>query len=251
MAQAALAQYETELEGSRRALVAVQDAAAHAKDAQRNKSSAKELRTARGRVNADFADVTHMQGYISELHHGMNDLAQAEGMYVLALAQYTKMPVPDTIRATRIKTDLAVLYRMRGEPARALTLQQEALATMLDMFGPDHPDVRETKDELALIYRALKQYAAAEPLYVNGSPGPNMVVRRRRSLTTSKPWPKSRRRKAMQPVPRAMRSGTSRCGKRRGAAARPSCAIGGKADRGAAVQGLRQLIKKSTVSWEA
>jgi len=51
--------------------------------------------------------------------------------------------------------DLAILYRTKGEPARALPLLQEAMKTMLDQLGPDHPDVLEGEAELARIHKAL------------------------------------------------------------------------------------------------
>jgi len=92
---------------------------------------------------------------VGELHHALNELAQAEQMYDEALTLFATHAPAHPATLTRTQTDLAILYRTRGEPARALPLQQEAMRAMLDQLGPDHPDVRESEAELARIRKAL------------------------------------------------------------------------------------------------
>jgi tetratricopeptide (TPR) repeat protein len=124
-----------------------------------------ELRTAAARANSDMQHAAKMLGYLGEIHHARNELAQAEKLYLQAQERFARVKGGLSLDATRTETDLAILYRMRGEPERALPLQEEALKAMLPLLGSEHPDVLETQDELALIYKALKRYGDAEPLY--------------------------------------------------------------------------------------
>ena len=56
------------------------------------------------------------------------------------------------------------LYR-KGNYERAVELGKRALEVAEKNFGPDHPDVATSLNNLALLYVAQGQYAEAEPLY--------------------------------------------------------------------------------------
>ena len=56
------------------------------------------------------------------------------------------------------------LYRT-GEYDRAVVVTKKALEVAEKNIGPDHPDVAESLNNLALLYRIQGQYAQAEPLY--------------------------------------------------------------------------------------
>jgi hypothetical protein len=162
-----LGQYESELDSSQAARAEAEATYLSAPKAgpQHDKAAA-QLGEAKGRANADRLNLARMQGYVGELHYALNELDAAEAMYLKARAQFEKTGAVRQIEAVRIATDLAVLYRGRGEPERALPLQEAALKAMLPALGSEHPDVIESQDELALLYKALKRYKDAEPLYV-------------------------------------------------------------------------------------
>jgi len=56
------------------------------------------------------------------------------------------------------------LYK-QGRYAEAAKVSEEALKVAEDTFGPGHPDVAASLNNLGLLYQAQGQYAAAEPLY--------------------------------------------------------------------------------------
>jgi len=63
-----------------------------------------------------------------------------------------------------LNQEVVQLYRA-GKYAAATKVAQRALAIAEDKFGPDHPEVGTTLNNLALLYRAQGRYAEAEPLY--------------------------------------------------------------------------------------
>ena len=46
---------------------------------------------------------------------------------------------------------------------------EQALAIRKKALGPDHPDVAQSLNNLAVLYDAQGQYAKAEPLYLRSS----------------------------------------------------------------------------------
>ncbi len=56
------------------------------------------------------------------------------------------------------------LYQ-RGRYVEAARVAEEALKVAEETFGPNHPKVATTLNNLAELYRAQGQYSAAEPLY--------------------------------------------------------------------------------------
>jgi CHAT domain-containing protein len=52
-----------------------------------------------------------------------------------------------------------------GEYAKAEPLHKEALRIRQKVFGPEHPEVAQSLNNLALLYKKMGEYAKAEPLY--------------------------------------------------------------------------------------
>lgn len=154
-AQQLLAQDQAKLQEDERAL----------SEAEARTGNAKQRDTARRTVASDSANVGEMLDWLGELHQAQNDPVRAEQMYVQALGLFDKYPATDPLKASRVQFDLGILYRLRGEPARALPLQEAAMKSMLPLLGGEHPDVADSEAELARIHKSLNHYADAEPLY--------------------------------------------------------------------------------------
>ncbi len=62
--------------------------------------------------------------------------------------------------------NLALLYQAQGRYAEAEPLHKRALAIFEKALGPKHPDVAQSLNNLAGLYRAQEgKYGEAEPLY--------------------------------------------------------------------------------------
>ena len=72
--------------------------------------------------------------------------------------------------------DLANLYLLKGDYAKAEPLYKRALNIREKALGPEHPNVATSLNNLALIYYSKGDYAKAEPLYKRA-----LDIRRRRS----------------------------------------------------------------------
>lgn len=94
-----------------------------------------------------------LQVRLAELHHHRHRYAQAEPLYLQALARYATLGGAETLAASA-RSDLALLYRQSGDYQRALPLQLQAFDFMLPVYGAEHPDVIASAAELALIYTA-------------------------------------------------------------------------------------------------
>src|ERR1700694_3122395 len=64
----------------------------------------------------------------------------------------------------RLHQEAGALYS-QGNYRQATIIMGQALGVAEKTFGPDHPDVATTLNNLALLYKAQGQYAQAEPLY--------------------------------------------------------------------------------------
>ncbi|MCK5186228.1 MAG: tetratricopeptide repeat protein [Deltaproteobacteria bacterium] len=78
---------------------------------------------------------------------------------------------PFTINAFAQKTlwnelnaKVIILYQ-QGRYSDAANVAKEALKVAKRTFGPDHPDVATSLNNLALLYRSQGKYDEAEPLY--------------------------------------------------------------------------------------
>lgn len=100
--------------------------------------------------------IADMQGKVGELQHALGRHAAALTLYDNALGNYL---FPDTLHVyevARIRADLALLHRTRGDFAAALALQQQVHQTLLPLLGTQHPDVREAEHEIGALQAALK-----------------------------------------------------------------------------------------------
>lgn len=124
-------------------------------EAEASPANAQQSEAARRAVAYDAANVANMLDWLGELHQGQGDLEQAQQAYLQALDLLAQHRPIDPLKVSRVQFDLAMLYRVRGEPARALPLLQEAMKTMLPLLGAEHPDVVDSEVELARIHKAL------------------------------------------------------------------------------------------------
>jgi tetratricopeptide (TPR) repeat protein len=106
---------------------------------------------ARHRRNMDIFWLAQARSYLGEILHAMGDLDGAAGAYEAALAGFGEGRTNNWRERTRTRSDLAIVYRMRGDVTRALSLQQQVLDELLPLVGEDHPDVKEAREEIALL----------------------------------------------------------------------------------------------------
>ena len=64
----------------------------------------------------------------------------------------------------QLNSKVVKLYQ-QGRYAEAAKVAEEALTVAEKTFGPEHPDVATSLNNLAELYRAQGKYAEAEPLY--------------------------------------------------------------------------------------
>jgi tetratricopeptide (TPR) repeat protein len=158
MARTLLDQRQQALEASRQALAQAEAAQAQAQQdpAQPSLARSQALRTsaqARARQNAETLRLALVRSYQGEVLHAMGDLDGAAAAYETALAGFAEARTTLWEDRTRTRSDLAILYRTRGDYARALPLQQQVLDELLPLVGEDHPDVKEARAELALLHK--------------------------------------------------------------------------------------------------
>jgi tetratricopeptide (TPR) repeat protein len=94
-----------------------------------------------------------------------NRFAEAEPLYVRALAIRQKALGPEHPYVATSLNNLAALYDKQGQYAMAEPLYQRALAIKEKALGPEHSDVATILNSLARLYDAEGRYAQAEPLY--------------------------------------------------------------------------------------
>ena len=71
---------------------------------------------------------------------------------------------PDHPHVATSLNNLAELYRIQGQSARAEPLYKRSLAIFEKALGPDHPDVATSLENLAVFYRETKRESEAEKL---------------------------------------------------------------------------------------
>jgi tetratricopeptide (TPR) repeat protein len=112
---------------------------------------------ARMRQNAETLRLAQTGSYLGEILHAMGDLDGAAAAYEAALAGFVDGRNAGWEDRTRTRSDLAILYRMRGDVARALPLQQQVLDELLPLVGEEHPDVKEARAEIALLQKSQRR----------------------------------------------------------------------------------------------
>ncbi|MGK3987328.1 tetratricopeptide repeat protein [Sorangium sp. So ce136] len=99
------------------------------------------------------------------------DARKAQGRYEdaiapleRALALYENVLGPNHPTVAKALSNVAVLYRERGDYAQAEELHRRALAIREKALGLDHPSVASSLNDLAVLYRTKGNYAQAESL---------------------------------------------------------------------------------------
>jgi hypothetical protein len=111
---------------------------------------------ARARRNAAVISLAQVRSYLAEILHAMGNLDSAAAAYESALAGFEEAQSKGWQDRSRTRSSLAILYRTRGDAARALTLQQQVLDELLPLLGEAHPDVQEARAEIALLRKMQK-----------------------------------------------------------------------------------------------
>jgi tetratricopeptide (TPR) repeat protein len=70
----------------------------------------------------------------------------------------------DLKRADQLNKQVIQLYQ-QGKYAKAISVAKEVIAIDEKAFGPDHPNVPTSLNNLALLYSSIASYTTAEPLY--------------------------------------------------------------------------------------
>lgn len=159
--QAALAMGEAALariDAGRAASKAALDEAQAQWEAEKRNGGRETLAAARTRLAQARRDAAtwqqaqaDMQGYTGEIQHALGRLDAALPLYEQALANYPGANGSNVYAIERVRGDMALVYRARGDHRRALALQQQVRDTLLPLLGTQHPDVREAEREIAAL----------------------------------------------------------------------------------------------------
>jgi tetratricopeptide (TPR) repeat protein len=159
--QEALRLYEAKRDSAATALTAVETALEASAGANAPAPTLKSLRdqvaTARQERTIYQAALASAQGQVGELQHALGRHELALALYQQSLAShevsgYGGLRIYEVLR---VRSDLALLYRARGETAKALALQQQVRAELLPLVGARHPDLLEAEREIAAMSAAL------------------------------------------------------------------------------------------------
>ncbi|MHA4866102.1 tetratricopeptide repeat protein [Duganella sp. PWIR1] len=107
---------------------------------------------ARIKVASSEKALAAMRVRVAEILHAQQRYDQAQALYLQALDGYARYGA-DPLETAAVKSDLAMLYRARGNDTAALPLQAESFEILLLAYGISHPDVVDSAGELAAIYK--------------------------------------------------------------------------------------------------
>ena len=85
------------------------------------------------------------------------------GVFLLALTLGVPLAAQEA-RWEELNAQVEEFY-LRGEYARSIAVEQQAVQVAEATFGPEHPNVAGSLNNLALLYKAQGKYPEAEPLY--------------------------------------------------------------------------------------
>jgi len=158
--QQALTLYEAKRDSAATALTVAETALEASTGAGAPAPALKSLRdqvaAARQERNIYQAALASMQGQVGELQHALGRHALALALYRQSLASYEVSGYGGLriYEVLRVRASLGLLYRARGDTAKALALQQQVRAELLPLVGPQHPDLLEAEREIALLSAA-------------------------------------------------------------------------------------------------
>lgn len=157
--QAALAMGEAQLarlEAGRAASTAALQAAeaeweAAKKEGKRDAMAAARTRYATARRDGAIRQVglADMESYTGEIQHALGRLDLALPLYEKALDHYPAGGGANVYDIERVRGDMALVYRARGDRDRALALQRQVKQALLPLLGAQHPDVLEAEAQIA------------------------------------------------------------------------------------------------------
>jgi tetratricopeptide (TPR) repeat protein len=159
--QEALRLYEAKRDSAATALTAVETALEASAGANAPAPTLKSLRDQVGTTRQERtiyqAALASAQGQVGELQHALGRHELALALYQQSLASYEISGYGGLriYEMLRVRSDLALLYRARGETAKALALQQQVRAELLPLVGARHPDLLEAEREIAAMSAAL------------------------------------------------------------------------------------------------
>jgi tetratricopeptide (TPR) repeat protein len=175
LGQEALTLYEAKRDSAATTLTAAETTLEASAGANAPAPTLKSLRdqvaAARQERNIYQAALASTQGQVGELLHALGRHEVALALYQQALASYEVSGYGGLriYEVLRVRGDLGLLYRARGETAKALALQQQVRAELLPLVGPQHPDLLEAEREIAVL--------SAPP--ANNAPAPAPAKRQR------------------------------------------------------------------------
>lgn len=106
---------------------------------------------------ADKAQAAESAFQLGQLAYSRIDYGKAYGHYLEAARLQPENPIYLNV-AGRIAHDLGSYQMAQGYLEQALAIRGKSL-------GPDHPDVAQSLNNLAVLYHSQGEYAKAEPLY--------------------------------------------------------------------------------------
>jgi nephrocystin-3 len=101
---------------------------------------------------------------LAQLYHSSFRLAEAEPLFMRAIAIWQSSLGPEHPNVARGLNNLALLYDATKRRAEAELLLKRALVIDENSFGPDHPNVAIRLSNLASIYHSTGRYTEAVPL---------------------------------------------------------------------------------------
>jgi serine/threonine protein kinase/tetratricopeptide (TPR) repeat protein len=105
-------------------------------------------------------------GALGELAYVQAEYDRAESYYVRRLDILRQQSPQSEREISDGLTDLAMtVQQTRSDYARALTLNDEALAIRRRLFSSPHQRISQSLNNQAMVYYRMKNYAAAEPLF--------------------------------------------------------------------------------------
>ena len=101
---------------------------------------------------------------LARLYHRQGRAAEADAQAQRAIEYYGTLS-SGFANSDLAQSELAALYRDQARYAEAAALYERALAIREKNYGPEHPRVAESLNELGEVYGALGRRAGAEPMF--------------------------------------------------------------------------------------
>jgi tetratricopeptide (TPR) repeat protein len=127
-------------------------------------AAAKALDAASAALGADNLRVASMQNNLAALYRQQKRYAEAEPLYLRAIAIREKALGPEHPDVALTLNNLAALHDAQDHFEQAEQLYRRALAIRDKSLGPDHLDTAASANSLGELYLAQRRYEKAEPL---------------------------------------------------------------------------------------